>query len=678
MRPGPAFIVMSLLASSAAAEPDVKTDDDDAVEFFDIDGGVELAPGAWPDGDVGDGWVTVSKEEIDQTLGRTFSAARYPFCNDGEYRVPRRDRYLCDLADEAKNRCPEFQKTCQRLGAAATGSEERRRPPDAQKPDEELRISSSLSSLARVIFWTLLALGLLALIVAIARNFRSRERPGADAGDEPSTDDDGVARTPAPPRETDVDRLLARAREAAGRGAYDVAIRDAYWAALRQLDRSGAIQIDPSLTNGDYVRGLEEHPATQDDLRAVVRAVERVQFGSAPPSKGMFDDVLGRVVPLLHRTSLLLVLVVALVSSTGCGAFDDLGESKDASGFSHAPGGYAALAEVMQAHGARLRHRIRDFDIIHPETRMLIIVDSEPSESDWESILEWTRLGHTLVIATDPGPARTELGAERAMQPCRGELLLDEAYRSSAWFGPSTLSTVPDPTLAIDTSSWWPLVTCGGHPYVAERSLGEGRVVMFASSVLLSNAALTVADNAYVVYGFLKPPPDFGSDDATPVELVDEVTGSGARTPLDSVANGRLLPLLVQIVLVMLVFGLWRGVRFGRPRDPPTRSRRRFEEHVRALGAIYEKAGASKLALAAYGAWAVEWLRARANPGAEASLSSLSEAIARRTGRDEHEVTRILVGAMTARDEEGSGESPEDLRAFREIQSLLAELGGTQ
>src|SRR5262249_34846439 len=118
--------------------------------------------------------------------------------------------------------------------------------------------------------------------------------------------------------ETDVERLLARARAAAARGDYGRAVDDAYAALLRRLDGDGLIRIHISRTNADYGGDRKVQPERAGPVRAVVRDVERVQFGAPPASAEVFDSVLGRVVPIAQRSLAAVLLVLAIGASLSC------------------------------------------------------------------------------------------------------------------------------------------------------------------------------------------------------------------------------------------------------------------------------------------------------------------------------------------------------------------------
>ena len=101
---------------------------------------------------------------------------------------------------------------------------------------------------------------------AVVTNLLRDRAPADETREEPAP-----AREPSPEEtarrevETDVQRLIARARGHAARGDHARAIDDAYAALLRRLDGDGLIEIHPSRTNGDYVRRLRKRPSMRNE-----------------------------------------------------------------------------------------------------------------------------------------------------------------------------------------------------------------------------------------------------------------------------------------------------------------------------------------------------------------------------------------------------------------------------
>jgi hypothetical protein len=142
--------------------------------------------------------------------------------------------------------------------------------------------------------------------------------------------------------------------------------------------------------------------------------------------------------------------------------------------------------------------------------------------------------------------------------------------------------------------------------------------------------------------------------------------------------RAELTPVIAQLLVLVLLLYLWRGAHFGRPRDPPPRSRRRFSEHVEALAQQYQRAGARRHALHLYAGWALERVQERFG-GQRRGLHHLAHRIAMRTGQDETEIMRTLVEAHHARDDVHDGHgAPEDLQVLRELGRLIDTTTGSK
>ncbi len=198
---------------------------------------------------------------------------------------------------------------------------------------------------------------------------------------------------------------------------------------------------------------------------------------------------------------------------------------------------------------------------------------------------------------------------------------------------------------------------------------------MFAEPDLFSNAALSVADNGAFLVNLLV------NDEIDDLELVTSMTGSGPDNPFESVANSRLGPLFIQLLVFLALLYAAIGIPFARLRDPQRRGRRSFVEHVETLGQRYAKARAARYAAGLYSGWALDRLRERV-PGTSHSLHGLAQAIAARTGRDEAAVMRLLVEAHSLRENPGDGRSQGraigDLRIISELHDLLSRSGGAR
>ena len=214
-----------------------------------------------------------------------------------------------------------------------------------------------------------------------------------------------------------------------------------------------------------------------------------------------------------------------------------------------------------------------------------------------------------------------------------------------------------------------------GKPYAIqhERGYRGGDLTVFADDRLFTAAGLMLRDNPEFLIRFLR---DLGP---RKVQLADGLLELGADTPAEAIANTHLTPVILQLLALLAVFYFCRGVRFGRPHDPPTRSRRQFSEHVEALGHQYARARASRHAVRLYAIWALERLREKTLLTRTPGIYPLAQAIAGRTGDDENRVMEHLVEASSLKDATSipaTTATTDDLRLMQELARLVRLVGG--
>jgi hypothetical protein len=218
-----------------------------------------------------------------------------------------------------------------------------------------------------------------------------------------------------------------------------------------------------------------------------------------------------------------------------------------------------------------------------------------------------------------------------------------------------------------------PLALCEtGEPYILQASVGEGRMIILPGPELLSNAGMVAGDNARLLANLFELP-------GGRVELIGELTRDAVSSPLAALSAAGLTPWLCQLLLLAAAFAAYRGSAFGRRVEAPLGLRRRFSEHVQALGQRWAEQRASRSALSAYAGYGLELVRERVPVGAGQSSPDLARAVARKTGREHALVAHTLELARRAREGEGeggSGNETEDLRALRDLGRLIEDLGG--
>jgi len=557
--------------------------------------------------------------------------------------------------------------------------------PPREEPSPPLEVPGWVAGFFRVLFYALVA-GLVGLIgYYIFKNLmkgrEDKEKPDDEPEDAGETRDAPVAARG--PVETDVDRLLARARAAAQRGDFKQAIEDSYAALLRRLEGDGIIDLHPSRTNGDYVRSLRDKEDLRQAVRGIASDVEKVQFGSEAPNPTLFESVYRRVLPLCGRIATLAFLLLGVGSVSSCESMraptplgDDVllvgGSSVKKGGATGT--GLAAVAEFLEK---------RDIDTTFVLSKdqspkggakgIVLMPGAKVDRAQWKALRAWVKEeGGTLILAGHRSDVRDDFGIE---------------YAPSA--GPGVIKTVPGSVYEIyghqivlpyaaqlkgQPQRWETILVRGTESYAMLNgdyaTSGGGRIVVFADDRLFANVAMALGDNASYLANLLSR---CGVKD---LEFWDSIRGSGggedggangsgegsgsgsgsgegegADDPIESIKNARLLPIMLQLLALVLLFVLWKGTRFGTPRDPKEESRRAFADHTRALGMTYARANASRHASGLFSVWAIDRLRERLLGGTRGGLTPLAEAIAARTGRPMGEVMQVLLEATGARDE---------------------------
>lgn len=617
----------------------------------------------------------------------------FGFCHDPRYPLTADEAQWCAVLPAPNPRCPALRSACRapraelegglgplsRRTAASDGGDDEAQTPKTKAPaptrgptDHRRRVerndpvieSGALGPLPQVMVW-LIVLGMLVAVVAQLRTprARARPRPGPGPKDGAAVDEPVVDQLEGPtPRLEDVEGLLARAEHHARQGRLDAAVADGHAALIRRLAERGRIRLHPSRTNGDHVRDLRDDAPLYEPARQVMRVVERVQFGHAPVTREEAAALLGRVRAMLGALAGVLLLGLTTLACSPTPERDYP--------WSHSPSGMAGVLSMMRGHGLEVEYRVQSLEVLRPTEATPVVLDGvELGDQEWSALLRHVEGGGRVVLATrEPLPASLGIGWAKRQPGALTSTMTDRGLERTV-IVPGTEGLVArDDALVL-------LAGPGGTAYGLRLAHGDGELVVLADSHLLTNAGLAVADNGAWLVEML-------TSTETRLQLVDggvrSMSGEGASDPFDAISRGHLTPVVLQGLLLVLLLYLWRGVHFGRPRDPPPRSRRRFTEHVQALADHYARAEARRHALRLYAGWALERIHERFG-GPRGGLEPLAHRIATRTGGDQTEIIRLLVEAQHARDEDPSHDprgDAEDLRIIRELGQLLEATAG--
>jgi len=607
----------------------------------------------------------------------------FPFCADPKYQLTRDERGWCTLFPKADDRCPALAKVCSHdVTADLVGQEgHQSRSSTITVPDAPLPF--------RALLWVLLGVVAAVIIYSIARHVVAQRAPDREEAIEIAT---AVPEDPAAAIarqvETDVQRLLTRARAAAAAGDFGGAVDDAYAALLRKLEGAGVVTVESHRTNGYHVRDVgRQLPTLRPRLQSVVTNVEEVQFGGAAPTESRFRSVMGDVLGLLsEKLAVWLPLVVKLgVGVALAGLMSGCRVNRES--WERSPSGRAGVMDLLERYGFTPHERLTSLSKIDGAvSALLLLPGADDVEGSWPAVANWVAEGGTLIVAGGrrslPSWIGVTIGPDVTSDTTSAPLTVPREVGERL---PRLSAVVPsrrEVQLAVsvsrsdDGSEESPpaiLLSRGKAIYAVERTYeGGGRAIVLADDLLLTNASLLVGDNARLLIELLRP-------GGPKLDVAGELTGLVAKNPLSSVQRGRLAPAMLQLLLLIIAFFVYKGAHFGRPIDPIATTRRRFSEHARAIGLLYGRNRAGRHALESYGSYALDRMRERLNLTGGKSLLAVAEELATRTGRPLGEVMRVLVESRPVkRDGDPERErilqeanSSKDLATMRDIATLL-------
>jgi hypothetical protein len=598
-----------------------------------------------------------------EVVRQVFASRQYPFCHEPDYPLTPGEKRWCDLGAASNTKaCPTFKEACK--NAALAKQFELREPMSFHFPELGLPL--------RLVLWILLGLGVAMLVFALVRHFLDHKSKDevVRTGAATSTDDEAAAAL-ARQVETDVQRLLERARAEAHAGDFRAAIGSAYAALLRRLEGAGLVTVAADQTNGDYVRKLKtDRPAISRRVEEVVDSVELVQFGDHQVTREGFEGVFGRVTALLaERMALLLVLVGLALWGAACGQPRD--------DWDHSPSGRAGVVQYLGKRGFKVHERLLSLTKIGDTKadQLVLLPGAQVGKDEWKAVETWlTDNAASLVIAGGNRKLPDWVGMRIVDKevPAVRDILASDA-QAARWDRPR--GRVPEGNMLESKPEHDVVLVRGKAAYAAEAWIGDeddrSRILVLADDHLFRNASLLVADNAALLDHLLR-------DGGTTIELVGDLAGLVSSNPVESVQRGRLGPAMLQLSAFLLIFFVAKGARFGRPVESERTYRREFTEHVRAVGLHYARAHAERHALGLLGAYAVERLRERVGLRVDRSLSGLAEVVAARTGRNVGEVMRMLVEANDASKGVPAEKGARDLETVAELGKLLEETGGSR
>lgn len=125
---------------------------------------------------------------------------------------------------------------------------------------------------------------------------------------------------------------------------------------------------------------------------------------------------------------------------------------------------------------------------------------------------------------------------------------------------------------------------------------------------------------------------------------------TSAEDPQESLQRAGVWPLMLQILLILVLWLLLRGIPFGSLRDREVQRRRAFSEHIWAVALQLSRKKQSTMAAHLYAGYALDRLWQRNGPrGQSRDLEVLANAIGLRFQRDPAALLQTLRRAETLR-----------------------------
>lgn len=364
-----------------------------------------------------------------------------------------------------------------------------------------------------------------------------------------------------------------------------------------------------------------------------------------------------RRVLVLGGIVLALMLGVAFVIASGTG---DRGEVTTS--YSSSSAGCKAVYLLLAESGYRVeRWEDPPAELSDPASTTLVLAEPSelPTDAERAAIDAFMRAGG-YVIATGPDSAWFLAG--RAIP----RLPTGHPWNTMPALAPSPIAAAAPEISIASRAVWvtegWRVVPLYGDEHgssVVEMAVGSGRAMWWEAATPLTNAGITVSNNLAFVLASLGAPGERRI-------LWDEYFHGQRRTLAASIWHSPTKWIGLQLAIVCLVVLLTYSRRSGPIIPPVYESRLSPLEFVRTLGSLYERAGASSVAVEAADWRARYWLARRFGVSARASSEEMASAIARRTGRD----AKTLAAALAAADAGCAPGRVDDKGALAIVQAL--------
>jgi hypothetical protein len=273
--------------------------------------------------------------------------------------------------------------------------------------------------------------------------------------------------------------------------------------------------------------------------------------------------------------------------------------------YSTAKKGYKALYLWLQALDVPTERWSKPLQELPGKTSTVLIVGPEigPDSGEMNALDLWVKTGGTLIMVMRPPNVFFDYFGLSA------DLLKDHDNEKKVLFQPGPYTggvrivlSKGHPALYSDRPEWVFHLRDNMGGLLAVMNHGKGRVIALSDTDLLSNGSLREGDHALLALNLLLSHGREGS------VLVDEYHhGYGRATSvLGHLGRSRAFVPFLQGLLMLLILWVGIGRRFGPPRSPLIEDRRSSMAYFKAIGQLFQRAGARRLALETSVRWIQE------------------------------------------------------------------------
>lgn len=276
-------------------------------------------------------------------------------------------------------------------------------------------------------------------------------------------------------------------------------------------------------------------------------------------------------------------------------------------------------------------------------------MDDRLDKAGDDRLVAWVKAGGTLVAADNALVANFTAPAE---QPGPEGLVTDSGSfpidcQNNALAGVESIDPAGGFSLRLPRGATGCFHSPDGGSFVVIDTMGKGNVVLLGGPDLWTNQYLGHDDNSVLAVNLLAPNPE-----GPPVQwIVGPVAGGGTKS-LSQLVPGRVKEALALLVVALLVVGLWRARRLGRPvvETPPVELP--GSELVVAVGHLLQQGGrlddASGILRASLRRGIVE----RLGVPPTAPTDAMAAVVSSRTGLDPGMVQATVAGPVPTTDAE--------------------------